>query len=492
MRVQWVRVSLTLAAVAVMVAQIGGCGQTTVAGQPAAMSDIDPNDAGGRPATNGPSGPRQGVPDADLQVEGTTGSAEDKIATNAVADLYEYWDEQLPNLFDEKFTHIQRLVSYDSNGAGVTICGSSTAGFVNAFYCGGNGEDAIAWDRGVLLPALTKMFGPMAIVGVLAHEMGHAVQFRLGEKSSMSQSTPTIVREQQADCYMGNFMRWVVDDKSKHFQLNTGEGLNDILATVFFIRDPAGLDSKTEGAHGLAFDRVYAFQEGFTKDPKRCAKMDADEVEGRISEKERGKKDEQTKGEAELSTDNLGLLQDSLDAAFKDNNAEQPKITENGSKCEKGKSTSPATYCPDENIVGIDVDKLKQIAKPPAEGVEPGTDGAGIGDFAAFAEIASRYTLAIQKQIGVSLDDDKAGLRTACLTGAWAAFTVDKDPNKQDKQLHLAVGDLDEALAELLQDNSLIAADVNGKQGVTSGFSRVEAFRRGYMEGSAPCTKDFV
>jgi predicted metalloprotease len=142
--------------------------------------------------------------------------------------------------------------------------------------------------------------------------------------------------------------------------------------------------------------------------------------------------------------------------------------------------------------VGIDVDKLKQIAKPPAEGVEPGTDGAGIGDFAAFAEIASRYTLAIQKQIGVSLDDDKAGLRTACLTGAWAAFTVDKDPNKQDKQLHLAVGDLDEALAELLQDNSLIAADVNGKQGVTSGFSRVEAFRRGYMEGSAPCTKDFV
>jgi predicted metalloprotease len=344
----------------------------------------------------------------------------------------------------------------------------------------------------VLLPALTKMFGPMAIVGVLAHEMGHAVQFRLGEKSSMSQSTPTIVREQQADCYMGNFMRWVVDDKSKHFQLNTGEGLNDILATVFFIRDPAGLDSKTEGAHGLAFDRVYAFQEGFTKDPKRCAKMDADEIEGRISEKERGKKDEQTKGEAELSTDNLGLLQDSLDAAFKDNNAEQPKITENGSKCEKGKSTSPATYCPDENIVGIDVDKLKQIAKPPAEGVEPGTDGAGIGDFAAFAEIASRYTLAIQKQIGVSLDDDKAGLRTACLTGAWAAFTVDKDPNKQDKQLHLAVGDLDEALAELLQDNSLIAADVNGKQGVTSGFSRVEAFRRGYMEGSAPCTKDFV
>jgi predicted metalloprotease len=481
---------LTLAAVAVMVAQIGGCSQQTVAGKPSAMSDIDPSDAGGLEVTDGPTGPREDAADANLQVEGTTGSAEDKLATNAVADLYEYWDEQLPDLFDEKFTHIQRLVSYDSNGAGVTICGESTAGFVNAFYCGGNGEDAIAWDRGVLLPGLTKMFGPMSVVGVLAHEMGHAVQFRLGEKSSMSQSTPTIVREQQADCYMGNFMRWVAEGKSKHFQLNTGKGLNDILATVFFIRDPAGLDQKTEGAHGLAFDRVYAFQEGFRNDPKRCAKMDEDEIDGRITEQERTQNDEAVGGNAPLNDQTLGLLQDSLDEGFKENNAEQPEVTQNGSKCDKGESTSPATYCPDENIVGIDLDKLKKIAKPPAEGTEPGADGAGIGDFAAFAEIASRYTLAIQKQIGASLDDKNAGLRTACLTGAWTAFAVDKDPNKDDGKLHLAVGDLDEAVAELLQDDSLIAADINGKP-VESGFARVEAFRRGYMEGSAPCTEDF-
>jgi predicted metalloprotease len=489
-RVQWVRVGLTLAAVAVMVAQVGGCSQQVVAGKPSAMSDIDTDDAGGLEVTDGPTGPREGVPDADLQVEGTTGSQEDRLATNAVADLYDYWDEKLPALFDEKFTHIQRLVSYDSNGAGVTICGESTAGFVNAFYCGGNGEDAIAWDRGVLLPGLTKMFGPMSVVGVLAHEMGHAVQFRLGEKSSMSQSTPTIVREQQADCYMGNFMRWVAEGKSKHFQLNTGKGLNDILATVFFIRDPAGLDHKTEGAHGLAFDRVYAFQEGFRSDPKRCAKMDADEIDQRITEQERSQNDQAVGGNAPINDKTLGLLQDSLDDAFKENNAEQPEITQNGSKCEKGKSTSPASYCPDENIVGIDLDKLKQIAKPPAEGSEPGADGAGIGDFAAFAEIASRYTLAIQKQIGASLDDKNAGLRTACLTGAWTAFTVDKDPNTDDRKLHLAVGDLDEAVAELLQDHSLIAADINGKP-VESGFARVEAFRRGYMEGSAPCTEDF-
>lgn len=484
------RAGLTLVAVGVLVAQLGGCGGT-VAGQPTVESGINTSDAGGLEVTDGPTGPREGVEDAKLTVEGGDGSEMDRLAVNAVADLYEYWDEQLPGQFDEEFAHIKRLLSYDSQGAGVQICGESTKDLVNAFYCGGGGEDAIAWDRGVLLPGLTDMFGPMSVVGVLAHEMGHAVQFRLGEKSNMDQSTPTIVREQQADCYMGNFMRWVAEDNAKHFQLNTGKGLNEILATVFYIRDPAGLDHMTQGAHGLAFDRVFAFQQGFKEDPQRCADMDSAEIDKRIAEQERTKGDEQDNGEAPITEATLGLLQESLDEAFSENNAEQPEITDNGSTCDKGKATSPATYCADENIVGIDVEKLITIATPPKEGAEPGADGAGIGDFAAFAEIASRYTLAIQKSIGADIADKNAGLRTACLTGAWTKLTIDKDPNEEDKKLHLAVGDLDEAVAELLQDDSLIAADVNGKQ-VESGFARVEAFRRGYMEGGDPCSKTFA
>jgi predicted metalloprotease len=485
-------VGLTVSAVAVMVAQIGGCGQT-VAGKATVEGGIDTTDAGGLEVTKGPTGPRQGVEDAKLEVENSDGGEMDRLAVNAVADLYDYWDAELPANFDgEKFNHIERLVSYDSEGKEMTLCGASTAKFQNAFYCGGGGEDLIAWDRGVLLPMLSKNFDPISVVGVLAHEMGHAVQFRLGEKSNMTQSTPTIVREQQADCYMGNFMRYVAEGNAKHFEMNTGAGLNQILATLFFIRDPAGYDHMTEGAHGLAFDRVYAFQEGFTtKDPGRCAEMSVDEINGRIEEKERSEKDEESGGEAALNDKTLGLLQDSLDEAFKDNGAEQPKITENGAKCDGGEGTSPATYCPDENIVGIDLDKLKQIGEPPSEGAKPNEEGAGIGDFAAFAEIASRYTLAIQKQIGADLEGDNAGLRTACLTGAWTETTIDDDPNTRDDKLHLAVGDLDEAVAELLQDNSLIAADVKGEQ-VKSGFARVEAFRLGYTEGSGVCSEQFA
>jgi predicted metalloprotease len=480
------RVGLALTTVAAAVASLGACGQV-VEGSPTSKDIIDITSVDGLEVTDGPSGARQGVTDAKLDVEGTDSEEMDRLATNAIADLYAYWGEQLPEHFDEKFEPLKRLVSYDANGAGVQICGESTAGLVNAFYCGGDGEDAIAWDRGELLPALDEMFSSMSVVGVLAHEMGHAVQFRLGEKSNINQTTPTIVREQQADCYMGNFFRHVAEDKAEHFQINTGEGLNQILATLFFIRDPAGLDHKTQGAHGLAFDRVYAFQEGFSNPPTRCAEMDSEEIESRIAEKERNETEQNRSDEGDIDpTEHIAVLQKSLDKAFKDNGSEPPTITNNNSTCVSGESTKPVTYCPEENVVGFDADALKDLAAKPDPNAAPGETGSGgLGDFAAFAEIASRYALAIQKAKGAPLDDENAGLRTACLTGAWAGYT-----NEKGRQLRLAIGDLDEAVAELLQEDSLIAADVNGKQ-IPSGFARVEAFRQGFIEGSAPCTTNF-
>ncbi len=481
---------LITALVAVMVGIVGCAGQT-VAGTPTVMDDIDTDSAGGMQITDGPSGSKEGVDPANLDVEGTDGGEMDIIATNAIADLYDYWHEQMPEHFDQEFEELQRLLSYDSNGAGVEICGESTAGLVNAFYCGGGGEDVIAWDRGELLPALNEMFGEMSVVGVLAHEMGHAVQFRLGEKSNMDMNTPTIVREQQADCYMGNYFKYVADRKSKYFDINTGEGLNKVLATLFFIRDPAGAGHMEEGAHGLAFDRVFAFQEGFSKDPARCAEMDTTEIDERIAEKERTDTEIAQSDEGDIDPiEVIDLLQTSLDDAFKENGADQPEFVDNGSTCESGDATTPVTYCPDENIIGYDAEALRALAAKPDPAAVPGeADSGGLGDFAAFAELASRYALAVQKSIGAPLDDEQAGLRTACLTGAWAAYT--NSPDRGQGELRLAIGDLDEAVAELLLEDSLIAADVTGEQ-IPSGFARVESFRRGFIDGSDPCTEDFA
>ena len=115
-----------------------------------------------------------------------------------------------------------------------------------------------------------------------------------------------------------------------------------------------------------------------------------------------------------------------------------------------------------------------------------GETSGGHGDFAALSEIASRYALAIQKGVGASLDNANAGLRTACLVGAWAAATN----NLPDTVLRLSAGDLDEAISDLLRPDSLVAADVNGKR-VDAGFTRVEAMRTGYLQGSSPCSKQY-
>ncbi|MGK5737888.1 neutral zinc metallopeptidase [Micromonospora sp. URMC 103] len=421
--------------------------------------------------TTGESGPRPGVADSPLVAAGGDGGGVDRLARNAVDDVQRYWTDELPATFGRRFEPLAGLVSYDSTGPDTTVCGTGTAGAVNAFYCGS--DDSVAWDRGQLLPTLDDSFGPMAVVAVLAHEVGHAVQSRLGTVDGRSTS---ILKEQQADCYAGNFFRWVAEGSAPHFRLSTGPGLNQILATLFFIRDAAGMGFDAEGAHGNAFDRVSAFQFGFGEGPARCARMDEEEVRRRITQPPTGQVSPLGGGGGNLPVDDrdaLRALQQTLRAAFDRPGAAWPTVDPRSPVCPEVTGTAPASYCPRTNTVGIDVADLARIGSPP----EQGTAG-GLGDFAAFAEVASRYALAAQHAAGYPLTGLATAHRTACLTGAWAATIV----VGRGAVLQLSPGDLDEAVAEMLGSRSLIAADVNGA-GIPSGFARVEAFRDGFAGG---------
>ncbi|MEV6365950.1 neutral zinc metallopeptidase [Micromonospora musae] len=429
--------------------------------------------------TTGESGPRPGVPDTRLTAEGSDGGELDRLARNAVDDLQKYWGEQLPAAFDRGFDPVSRLISYDSTGPAVTVCNSSTAGAVNAFYC--SLDDSVAWDRGQLLPTLDDSFGPMAVVAVLAHELGHAVQFRLG---SAGGQTSSIVKEQQADCYAGNFFRWVAEGNSPHFRLSTGPGLNQILATLFFIRDGVETGFDAEGAHGNAFDRVSAFQFGFGDGPERCARIDEAEVRRRITQPASGQASPagETAGNLPVDDqDSLLALQETLRAAFDRPGAQWPAISRSGGPCPGATATTPASYCPATNTVGLDLGELGRLGTAPEQGE------GGLGDFAAFAEVASRYALARQQAEGYPLTGLATAQRTACMTGVWAATIV----VGRGEVLQLSPGDLDEAVAEMLAPRSLIAADANGA-GIPSGFARVEAFRDGFTAGAiVPCLEKY-
>lgn len=465
-------------------ALVTACAGQTIPGRARPSTDADPGTVAGLPVTDGPSGLRPGVPTAKLQVSGYTGSAMDQLAVDSLSDVSTFWRTALPSDFGKNFTPVKKLTSFDANGANVQVCGQNSQGVENAFYC--PTDDSVSWDRGTLLPALDKMFGPMAVVTVFAHEMGHAVQFRLG---SVTQATPTIVKEQQADCYAGAFIRWVAEGKSAHFQLSTGDGLNSVLSTMMFIRDQVGTTATDPLAHGSSFDRVTAFQFGFTDGPVRCNKIDYAEVRQRSTEQGFTQESEQNDN-VPVDDTTLALLEQGLTAAFKSNRAAPPKIVDGDGACADGSGTSPASYCPQDNTIVVNLAALNELATLPPSDVLGISGTKGLGDFAAFAEVASRYALAVQHALGISLDDKNAGLRTACLTGAWAGVIRHRISDGPTEQLLLGPGDLDEAVAELLTPTSLIAADVHGNR-VPAGFARVSSFQDGFLQGSTVCTSQF-
>jgi predicted metalloprotease len=443
-----------------------------------------PSTIGGLPLTHFASGLRFAAPDPDLQVRNVTDAQVDQLATSAIADVSTYWSQELPRAFSgQQFAPVKSLLSYDARGENQQNGCGDTKKLVNAFYC--TVDDSISWDRGVLLPMLLQRFGPIAVVGVLAHEYGHAIQQRLKDKAGITPGTPVIVKEQQADCFAGSYLRWVAEGNSKFYQVSTADGLGQVLASLFLIRDNAGGSATDRSAHGSAFDRIYAFQRGFEQKSASCAEINAQEISGRITEVPFNPNDP-SKGDSPIDAATVTLLQKSLDRAFSGSDAQPPRITAQTGTCPNGPATPPASYCSDTNTVNIDMRTLAVLGQPVDVDAEmAGEPTPGRGDFAAFSEIASRYVQGIQKAVGIPLDDNTAGLRTACLVGAWA-----KSINQPNVAFRLSPGDLDEAISDLLLPTSLVAADVNGVR-VDSSFARVAALRRGYLEGSKTCTDNF-
>ncbi|MCW2555127.1 MAG: Peptidase, partial [Mycobacterium sp.] len=252
---------------------------TTLRGTPVSVF-ADPFSVAGMPAVNGPTGLRDDAEPPSRDVENTDGGQIDELAGSAVSDIEEFWAAHYGETFDGDFTPVKDLVSWDSNDYDRSrFCDEETVGLVNAGYC--FDEHTIGWDRGELLPQLRDANGDMAVTMVLAHEYGHSVQH---QADLVTKQTPTIVGEQQADCLAGVYMRWVAEGNSPRFTLSTSDGLNNLLAAMIAFRDPLLNESDSEAGedeHGSAFERVSAFQFGFTDGAASCASIDLKEIKQR-------------------------------------------------------------------------------------------------------------------------------------------------------------------------------------------------------------------
>ncbi|MFD4292487.1 metallopeptidase [Rhodococcus sp. NPDC058505] len=457
---------------------VAGCGQL-VDGHAVSIYD-DPFTVAGLAATTGPNGPRPGAPEPSLAVRGGDGSAADRLAGAAVDDLAAFWTVEYPRAFAGDFRPVTDLMSWDPGVAPArsgTFCGDSTHGVANAGYCIRDGS--IGWDRTTLLPALMDTFGPMAVVMVIAHEYGHAVQHDSGLAGD---DDPTLVLEQQADCFSGAYMRYVAADRSAQFTLNTSEGLNSVMAAMVAVRDTDPNDPSA--VHGTAFERVTAFQIGFTDGARACTGIDEAEVETRRAQLPHQFTTPGDIGETAVTERTVDLTVDSLQSVFA--LPERPRVSFAGADtgCPDATTTEPVSYCPATRTIGVSMPALVERGTPHDGNVDDLASDIR-GDFGAYVLVASRFTLAVQQHTGDSLTDPKTALRAACLSGVWTAATASGSAGG----LSLSPGDLDEAVSGLLTDG-LMASDIDGVT-VPSGFARVDAFRSGVLGGRDACTNRY-
>ncbi len=453
---------------------------TTLKGAPVSVF-ADPFSVAGMPAVNGPTGLRDDADAPSRDVENTDGGQIDELAGSAVSDIEEFWAQHYGETFDGEFTPVKELVSWDSTGYdAVDFCGDSVLGLVNAGYC--VDDNTIGWDRGELLPQLRDANGDMAVTMVLAHEYGHSVQH---QSDLVSEQTPTIVGEQQADCLAGVYMRWVAEGNSPRFTLSTADGLNNLLAAMIAFRDPLLNESDSEvgeDEHGSAFERVSAFQFGFTDGAASCAAIDLKEIKQRRGDLPVLLPDDQT-GELPVTEQSVQSIVDAMNIAFEP--ADPPQLSFDEADCPDARLGGPASYCPATNTITVDLPALQELGAQSAE-----DSGVVMGDNTAYSVVVSRFMQSIQHEHGgVALDNAEAALRTACLTGVATVKMTNNITTTSGDTIALTAGDVDEAVSGILV-NGLVASDVNGDS-VPSGFSRIDAFRVGVLGEQDRCFKRF-
>ncbi|MGU3501207.1 neutral zinc metallopeptidase [Mycobacterium sp. C31M] len=472
--------SAGLALVACVVLLVSACGQP-VKGTAVSVF-ADPFRVAGMPATDGPTGLRDDATDPTREVTGTDGGDIDHLAASAISDIEEFWEQVYPESFDGEFDPVSELISWDADGFDGVFCDTDTYNLVNAAFC--HDDRTIGWDRGVLLPSLRRENGDMAVSMVMAHEYGHAIQEQAG---LVSRSTPVLVSEQQADCLAGVYMRWVAEGNSPRFTLSTGEGLNNLMGAMIAFRDP--LLSETDSAagedeHGSAFERVSAFQFGFTDGAASCAAMDPAEIRQRRGDLPVLLPEDQS-GELRVTEDSVRSVVDAMDILFEP--AQPPELTFDRPDCPDTDSDAPVTFCPTTNTISVDLPALQLLG---TQSDDDDDSGLATGDNSAYSVLVSRYMQSIQHQHGgVKLDTAQAALRTACLTGVATAKLVDEVNTPDGNTIQLTAGDVDEAVSGILL-NGLVASDVNGES-VPSGFSRIDAFRVGVLGETDRCFKRF-
>ncbi|XVV17519.1 neutral zinc metallopeptidase [Actinoplanes sp. CA-131856] len=392
--------------------------------------------------------------------------------TNALKDVERFWGEKFPGLAGgQAFQPIKGGYHPYTESDPPPACGGQQADYSpNAFYC--PDQDFIAWDAQTLIPSLEADYGPVLVGVVMAHEYGHAIQARIGPDNQQ-----TVVLEQQADCYAGAWLADVLAGRSKAFKKLTAEQLDTTVAGLLLLRDQPGTPAEAEGAHGNAFDRIRALQEGVEDGAGQCARYRASNLP--VTEVPFSTQEEAATGgdlpydEAvqSLAADAQGYWQRTYPQLTGEQWPQlQVQAFEAGSPpaCERPDASAggAAFYCPDGDFAAFDTTDLGPQLH------------SKIGDYAVGMLLGDLFARAAQDRRGAETRDRAGQLAVDCLAGSW---TNDVLTREDRKSLRLSPGDLDEAVSALLAFGR--ASDGSGP----TAFDRIAAYRSGVLEGLSAC-----
>jgi predicted metalloprotease len=417
----------------------------------------------------------------------------DAFMTVAIKDVIEFMNEIYPELYGEPFPPLEGGIyaAYPERPADEPIpgCGEPESNYDDvagrgAFYCVLG--DFVAYDD----PFIASLVADLGLSGVgivMAHEFGHSIQAR---QDNFGQ--PVILMEQQADCFAGAWAARVARGESDEIQFNDNDVRAGLIAMIQ-VRDPVDVDVENNpDAHGTGFDRVGAFQDGFTNGALACRSyfetppelvpvaFDAsDENQGNLPWIDDNPLDPAKPNDIvsliPADLERFWLTQaNALGGTFT-----APALTrfsDGGALPEcAGLSVDDIVnniiYCPSRNELLVSDERAFSLADDPLT-----------GDMSVGYLLSTGYGDSVLTQLGDSTAGEDRRLLTDCLTGAWTADIIPGRGNSTGKLL-LSAGDLDEAIITAIAEaDETSDTDING-----GAFEKVASFRKGVLDGAQAC-----
>jgi predicted metalloprotease len=441
-------------------------------------------------ATTPDSEPATTIPPDELVNEGDAKPEReyDDFLLAALGDIESWWSQQFPRLYSEPMRPLRGGIyaAYPERTDPIPGCGGSRETTYQeitqfaAFYCPDG--DFMVYDDGEdgVLFSLADEYGPTILGVVLAHEFGHAIQARAGV---LRRDLATIITEQQADCFAGAWVARAVNGESDTVHLTDDDVRIGLLAMIT-VRDPLGVDQFSTGGHGSAFDRVGAFQVGFSDGVDRCAELidhplplvpnALQPITNPKGNSPFGYGDEQIVGLI------AGDLNDFWPKALAQLDATLSALTvvpvgsADEVDCEDpaGDMATGAVYCPATHEVFFDEPFARDLYER-------------FGDFVVGYVLGDAWSEAAQEALGSTLTGESRALLSDCLTGAWTADLIpDASGNTSRNRARIESGDLDEAIQA-----ALVVGDESSEDNVVgSGFEKIASFREGVLDGISACT----